>query len=210
MQVIGVVNDVKNFGPQVPVIPMAFIPYTLERGGAILLRTSVDPRSVMHAVQQQIWKIDRQTIFAQFEPLKDTFDRLTYSAPKLGLKSLAYLGAIALLLVAFGVFSVMAYTVELQTHDIGIRMALGAEAEDIVQMVLRKGAFLVFIGIGVGVLSSLSLTRLLASQLWGVPRNDFWTFTAAALCIVAAAFVACLVPAHRASRVDPVIALRHE
>jgi putative ABC transport system permease protein len=210
LQVIGVVNDIKDFGPQVPVIPMAFIPHTLQPGGLVLLRTSVDPRSVMHAVQQQIWEIDRETVFAQFEPLKDTLDRLTYSAPKLGLKSLGYLAAIALLLVAVGVFSVMAYTVELQTHDIGIRMALGAEADDIVQMVLRKGALLVFIGIGIGVLVSLTLTRLLASQIWGVPRNDPWTFTAAALCIVAAAFVACLVPARRASRVDPVIALRHE
>jgi putative ABC transport system permease protein len=209
-QVIGVVADIKDFGPQVPVIPMAFIPSTLQHFGFVLLRTYVDPRSLMHAVQQQIWSVDRETIFAQFEPLNETFNRLTYSAPKLGLKSLGYLAGIALLLVAVGVFSVTAYTVELQTHDIGVRMALGAESDDIVQMVLRKGALLVFGGIGLGILASLSLTRLLASQIWGVPRNDPWTFVAAALCITAAAFVACLAPARRASRVDPVVALRHE
>jgi putative ABC transport system permease protein len=210
-QVIGVVSDIKDFGPQVPVIPMAFIPSSLQQnGGALLLRTSLDPRLVMHAVQQQIWTVDRETVFAQFEPLTDTFDRLTYSAPKLGLKSLGYLAGIALLLVGAGVFSVMAYTVELQTHDIGVRMALGAESGDIVQMVLARGAVLVFVGIGIGVLASLSVTRVLASLIWGVPRNDPWTFIGAAACIITAAFVACLVPAHRASRVDPVVALRHE
>lgn len=209
-QVIGVVADIKDFGPEMAVIPMAFIPSSLQRGGFLVLRTSVDPRSVMHAVQQQIWNVDRETIFAQFEPLNDTFDRLTYSAPKLGSKSLGYLAGLALLLVAAGVFSVMAYTVELQTRDIGVRMALGAESGDIVQMVLTRGAVLVFVGIGIGILASLSLTRVLASQIWGIPRNDPWTFIAAALCIITAALVACLVPARRASRVDPVVALRHE
>jgi putative ABC transport system permease protein len=208
-QVIGVVDDIKDFEPQVAVIPMAFIPHTLRPGGILFIRTKTDPASLMHAVQHQIWAIDREAIFAKFGPYRDTFYELTYSAPELCVKSLGWLASIALLLVAVGVFSVMAYTVSLQTHDIGIRMALGAQ-QDILRMVLKKGAILISSGIVLGVLASLGSTRLLSNEIWGIPSNDPWTFTAAALCIVFAGLAACFVPARRASQVDPLIALRYE
>jgi putative ABC transport system permease protein len=209
-QVIGVVDDTKDFGPQVAVIAMAYIPHTLRPGGILFIRTKTNPASLMHAVQQQIWAIDREAILAKFGPYRDTFDELTYSAPELGVKSLGWLASIALLLVVVGVFSVMAYTVSLQTHDIGVRMALGAQQHDILRMVLKNGAILISSGIVLGVLVSFGLTRLLSSEIWGIPANDPWTFTAAALCIVFAGLAACFVPARRASQVDPLIALRCE
>lgn len=130
-QVIGVVRDIKNFGPQAPVLPMGFVPWTLGHGGILLIRTSRNPALLMRVVQQQVWAVDQQTMFSpQYGPLKNTLYDLTYWAPEFGVKSLGSLASIALLLVVVGVFSVMAYAVALQTHDIGIRMALGAQQHD--------------------------------------------------------------------------------
>lgn len=110
------------------------------------------------------------------------------------------------MLVVIGVFSVMAYTVSLQTHEIGIRMALGAQQSNVRQMVLRKGTRLMIAGIVTGLLASFALTRLLASQIWGVSATDPLTFTV----VVGVGLVACLMPARRATHVDPLVALRYE
>jgi ABC-type antimicrobial peptide transport system permease subunit len=117
---------------------------------------------------------------------------------------------IALVLVVIGVFSVMAYTVSLQTQEIGIRMALGAQQSRILQMILAKGARLLAAGIVLGLFASYGLTRFLASQIWGVSATDPWTFTAVAALVVAVGLAACFLPARRATRVDPLVALRYE
>jgi putative ABC transport system permease protein len=114
------------------------------------------------------------------------------------------------LLVIVGVFSVMAYTVSLQTQEIGIRMALGAQQGSILQMILTQGARLLSTGIVLGLFLSYGLTRFLASQIWGVSATDPWTFTAVAALVVAVGLGACFLPASRAARVDPLVALRYE
>jgi putative ABC transport system permease protein len=115
-----------------------------------------------------------------------------------------------LVLVAVGVYSVIAYTVSRQTHEIGIRMALGASRGDVIGMVLRMGLWLVGIGLAIGLAASMAATRVLASQLWGVTARDPLTFAGVSIVVLAAGIAACWFPARRATKVDPTIALRFE
>jgi putative ABC transport system permease protein len=210
-QVVGVVHDMKNLGPEQPARPEAFIPYTLEGSGVVLLsRTKADPDSMIRPIEEQIWAIDPDVTFGIAESLENFFDRLSYSAPKFGVMTIAPVAGIALLLVMSGIFSVMAYTVSLHTREIGIRMALGAQLGDISRMVLRKGLELVAAGVAIGSCASFALTRFLASQIWGVSPTDPWTFSAVIAVIVVVGLAACYIPAHRATRVDPMVALRYE
>jgi putative ABC transport system permease protein len=209
-QIVGVVADMKNAGPQQPAMPMIFLPYTVRGGFSLLLKTTVDPASLRNAVQEQIWAVNRDEIIGLASPLEDFLQRFAYSTPEFGLLICTPLASIALLLVVIGVFSVMAYTVSLQTQEIGIRMALGAQQSGILQMILTEGARLLATGILLGLLTSYGLTRFLASQIWGVSATDPWTFTAVAAFVVAVGLGACLLPARRATRVDPLIALRYE
>jgi putative ABC transport system permease protein len=209
-QIVGVVADAKNAGPQQPSMPMVYLPYTDRGGFALLLKTTVEPASLRHAVQEAVWAVDRDEIIAIASPLKDFLQKFTYATPEFGLMISAPLAGIGLLLVVIGVFSVMAYTVSLQTHEIGVRMALGAQQRSILKMVLEKGMHLVVMGIIIGVSASYGLTRFLASQIWGVSVTDPWTFTSVVALVVLVGIAACLVPARRAATVDPLVALRYE
>src|SRR5580658_7792293 len=209
-QIVGVVADMKNAGPQQPAIPMIYLPYTVRGGPALLLKTTVDPASLKNAVQEQIWAVNRDEIVALSSPLEDFLQRFAYSTPEFGLLICTPLASIALMLVVIGVFSVMAYTVSLQTQEIGIRMALGAQQSSILQMILTKGARLLAAGILLGLFASYGLTRFLASQIWGISATDRWTFTAVASFVVAVGLGACFLPARRATQVDPLVALRYE
>jgi len=123
---------------------------------------------------------------------------------------LAAFASIGLALVVIGIFSVMDYTVSLRTQEFGVRIALGAQQENILKMVLVKGTRLLVVGILLGLSASYGLTRFLASQIWGVSTRDPWTFSAVAGLVVAVGLAACFLPARRATRVDPLVALRYE
>ena len=142
--------------------------------------------------------------------MKGYLKSFSYSGPQFALTILSIFAAIGLILVAIGAYSVLAYTVSQQTHEIGIRMALGAARQSIFLMVLRMGATLVCIGLGVGLVASLLLNRLIANQLWGVQPHDPLTMISVILIIAMIGTIACLVPAKRATRVDPVVSLRYE
>ncbi len=136
--------------------------------------------------------------------------RYSYAGPEFGLAVFGAFAAIGLALVIIGVFSVMEYTVSLQTHEIGVRMALGAQTGDILRMILRKGAILIAMGVAAGVATSYALARLMASQIWGVSATDPATFGAVVVIIAFVGLAACSVPATFATRVDPNTALRYE
>jgi len=209
-EIVGVVRDTKNAGPQAPVFPMAFVPPMITGDFLAQIRTSVDPASLMHSVQEAVWSTDRSEVFWVFGPLSDFYDQHTYALPEFGVSLSGPLAAIALLLVVIGVLSVMAYTVSLQTQEIGVRMALGAQQRDVLRMVLRRGMGLIATGICIGLLASFVLTRLLASQIWGVSPTDPWTFGAVIALVVVSGLAACYLPARRATQVDPLVALRYE
>jgi len=209
-EIVGVVGDTKNAGPQAPVVPMAFIPPMITGDFILQVRTKVEPGSMMHAVQEAVWSVDRGEVFWVFGPLAESLEQHTYATPEFGVSLSGPLAGIALLLVVIGVFSVMAYTVSLQTQEIGVRMALGAQQGEILRMVLRTGFVLIAGGICIGVLASYGLTRFLASQIWGVSATDPWTFGAVVALVVGVGLAACYLPARRAASVDPLIALRYE
>jgi len=208
-EIVGVVADIKS-RPEKPAMPMAFVPVTVRGGFILLLKTRVAPASLVRTVQKQVWAVNRDEIFVFSKPLTDFLHELTYATPEFGVTTFAPLAGIAILLVIAGVFSVMAYTVSLQTHEIGIRMALGAQQSNILKMVLGRGLRLIVAGIVVGVVVSLGLTRFIASQIWGISATDPWTFAAVTILLTIVALMACYIPARRAMRVDPMEALRYE
>ena len=211
-EIVGVVADTKNQGLQGPPMPEAFIPYTVTAyaNRAILVRTAVNPLSLLKNVREEIWSVDRNVAFAEAGTLSSFLQRYSYAQPEFGLVSLGTFAGIGLLLAAIGVYSVMAYSVSLQTREIGIRMALGAQRDDILRMVLRKGMALLIGGILAGLLTSFAVTRLLANEIWGVSANDPLTFCAVVAVVFLVGAAACLLPARRATHVDPLVALRYE
>jgi putative ABC transport system permease protein len=209
-EIVGVVGDVKNLGPQQPAMPMAFIPNTINGSFMVLLKTTVEPASLVHTIEEQVWAVDPDEIVGICDPLEDFLQQHTYASPQFSVVISTPLAGIGLLLVIIGIFSVTAYTVSLQTHEIGIRTALGAQQASILKLILAKGASLLAVGIVIGLLASYGLTRFLASQIWGVSVTDPWTFAAVVTIVVSVGLFACFVPAHRATQVDPLVALRYE
>lgn len=211
-EIIGVVADAKNQGLQQPPMPELWIPYTVtalgERG--VLVRTAVPPMSLLSAVQKQIWAVDRNVALTLTGTLESFLKQFSYSGPRFGLVLLGVFASVGLVLVAIGVYSVMAYAVSRQTHEIGIRMALGALRHDVIRLILREGFQLVLVGLMLGLGASFALTRLMKDQLWGVSAFDPATFVSVVCVVVAVGFAACLFPARRATKVDPLVALRYE
>ncbi len=211
-QIVGVVADTPNRGVQYPAAPEAYVPYTVggKAGGAIMVRTSVGAGSLLPAISREIWAVDRDVSVSSAGSLDTYLYQSSYAQPAFGLMTLGALAAIGLILIVIGVFSVMAYTVSLQTHEIGVRMALGAQRENILTMILSRGALLIGAGTIVGSIASFWLTRFLASQIWGVSATDPWTFGAVVALVALVGVAACVLPARRAATVDPLVALRYE
>jgi putative ABC transport system permease protein len=211
-EIIGVVKSIKNRGLRDSAMPQAYLPYTIfgTPGGNVLVRTSGDPLSMIKVVHETIRSVDRGVSLTDTSTLETYLRQYDYAAPEFGLVTLGSFAGIGLLIVTVGIFGVMAYTVSLRVHEIGIRMALGAQQNSILKMILAKGVRMVAVGIIIGLFASYGLTRFLASQIWGVSTTDPWTFAAVAMLAVFAGLAACLLPARRATRVDPLVALRYE
>jgi putative ABC transport system permease protein len=210
--VIGVVADAKNQGLQEPVMPEAWVPYTMTGSGArgVLVRTAGEPLAMLNAVRREIWATDRNVALTLTGSLEDFIGQFSYAGPRFGFLLMSIFAVVGLVLVTMGVYSVIAYTTARQTHEIGIRMAIGADRADVLKLVIRMGLRLVVVGIAVGLGVSLGLARAIESQLWGVSANDPATLASVVAVLFSTALVACWVPARRATRVDPVVALRCE
>lgn len=212
-EVVGVVGDVKNQGIENPVIPQAYLPYAIigawERG--VLLRAAGDPRALVNSLRNEIWSVDRNVAITMTDTLNSFLRQFAYAGPQFSLLVLGVFAGVGLVLVVLGVYSVMAYTVSQQTHEIGIRMALGATRAHVLGMVMRMGAVMLGLGATVGLLASVNLTNLLAAKLEGKEWiNDPATLALVLLVVTVAGMAACFFPAQRATRVDPMVALRHE
>ena len=211
-EIIGVISDAKNQGIQDPTMPEAFIPYAttgaFERG--ILVRTATAPEALLNNVRREIWAVDRSVAVTMTGTLKGYLTQFSYAEPRFSLVLLGVFASLGLLLVAIGVYSVIAYTVSCQTHEIGIRMALGARRGDVLGMIVWMGLRLLLIGLVIGLLGSVAATRVLTAQLWDISPRDPIALIGAVAVVTVAALVACYVPARRATRVDPIVALRYE
>jgi putative ABC transport system permease protein len=211
-EIVGVVSDTRNDGVRDPVAPEVMLPYTVTgfftRG--ILVRTGGPPTPLLNSVRREIWAVNPGVAVAQTRTLDEFLSDYAYAGPRFGLVVMGAFAAIGLVLVAIGVYSVIAYTVSRQTHEIGIRMALGAGRTHVLGMVLRMGFLLIGIGMAIGLGASLAATRVLANQLEGISPHDPLTFVSVSLVISLTGLAACWFPAMRATRVDPMIALRFE
>lgn len=213
-EVIGVVADIKNRGPQDPTEPEAYVPYAVTGNfdRAILVRAAGHPLALVNSMRKEIWAQDKAVAMTDIDSVEGYLRRYVYATPQFSLLVLGVFASVGLVLVALGIYSVVAYTVSRQTHELGIRMALGATRSDVLGLVMRMGMGLVLLGAITGLLVSVLLTRVLTltNRLWQVPPNDPLTLAAVFAVITLAGFVACFVPARRATKVDPMVALRHE
>ena len=211
-EIIGLVADAKNRGLQDPPDPEIWVPYTVTGSAfrGILVRTAKEPLSMLNAVEHEIWATDASVAITLSGTLEGYISQFSYAGPRFGFFLMTIFGAIGLVLVTIGVYSVLAYTTTRRTQEIGIRMALGAKGSDVLGMVIRMGLRLVGIGVGLGLIASAALGRVIATQLWGISAYDPWTLASVPVLLLMTGLLACWLPARRAARVDPLVALRYE
>jgi putative ABC transport system permease protein len=210
MEVVGVIKDVKH-ELNIPIEPEYYLPHAQDAWNAMVLvaRTSVEPASLAGALRQQVWAIDKdQPVFdvkTMYEVRSMSVALYSFSSVMLGI-----FAGVALVLAAVGIYGVMAFVVTQRTQEIGIRMALGARTADVLKLVVKYGMKLALIGIVIGLAGSWALTRFIEKLLVGVQPTDLLTFSLVSAGLLLAAFVACYLPARRATKVDPLVALRYE
>jgi putative ABC transport system permease protein len=211
-QVVGVVKDVRQFELTADAKPQMYLPYT-QRGffptDDLVVKTDVDPASLASTVRNAVWEIDKDqpvsNIRTMEEILLDSIARQRFS-----MLLLAIFAGVALALAAVGIYGVMSYSVAQRTHEIGIRMALGAQTTAVLKLAVGYGLKLVAAGIVIGLIAAFALTRVMSTLLFGVTATDPATFTLISLLLTCVAAIASYIPARRATKVDPMIALRYE
>jgi len=211
-EIVGVVADALNQGLQEPPQPEAWLPYTVSGSGqrGILVRTSNDPMMLMDSVRREVWATDRSVALTYTGSMENFINSQSFAGPRFGFVLMSAFAAVGLLLVSIGVYSVVAYATARRTHEIGIRMALGATRADALKLVLGTGMRIIGLGVGIGLAASLALSHLLASQLWQVSVHDPATIACVAALLLTTGALACWLPARRATGIEPTLALRHE
>jgi putative ABC transport system permease protein len=214
MTIVGVVRDIRP-RPGEEASPEMYLSYLQMTGGEmghemyLAIRTAGDPMNLAAAVRSQIGLVDKSQPPYDVKTLDER--RAGSLAPRrVNMLLVVTFAALALILGSIGIYSVVSYSVGRRTHEIGVRMALGAHQSQILGMVLRNGLGLIAAGVAIGLVASVGLTRLISSELWGVSATDPWTFSAVIAVLAASGLAACLLPAWRAARVDPTQALRYE
>ncbi|HKY03866.1 MAG TPA: FtsX-like permease family protein, partial [Blastocatellia bacterium] len=211
MTIVGVVGDVRRTGFDAEVRPETFLPHgqAPSRGMMLMVRSASDPTNMMGTVREAVRSIDGDLPVFSVKSMDEMLGDMM-AQRRLNMLLFAILAGVALILAAVGIYGVIAYSVTQRTHEIGIRMALGAQRRDIVRMVVGQGIILAAGGVGVGILASILLTRLMTALLYGVSATDLVTFVAISGLLTLVAVLASFIPARRATRVDPMIALRYE
>ncbi len=212
LTVVGVVRDARIFGFRTRSYPEMFVPYDQGFSApnmSIVVKTGSDPLKLFGVVREAVWSVDANLPVTDVQTMEQLISHSVYEQ-RSRMFLLAAFSVLALLLAAVGIYGVLSHSVSQRTHEIGIRMALGAQPRDILKLVVGKGMVLVLIGIGIGLAGALVLTRVLGSFLYGVSATDPATFAGVALLLAAVALVACYLPARRAAKVDPMTALRYE
>ena len=211
LEVIGVVTDQRQDGLEKTPRQEFFVPYAQAPSGSTIfvVRTKGDADALVQAIKARIWESDKTQPFYAVTTM-DQLVRDSLKARRFNLVLLSALAALALSLAAIGIYGVMSFTTGQRTHEIGVRMALGAGTIDIIRLVVGQGMALTLTGIGAGLLASFALTRFLSSLLFNVTSTDPLTFASITILLSAVALLACYIPARRATKVDPLVALRYE
>ena len=212
IQVIGVVNDIRQFELTAEPKPQMYLPYQqigFFTPRYLVVKTDVEPASLTGAVRKAVWEVDKDqpvsNIATMEEVLSDSIARQRFS-----MLLLAIFAAVALVLAAVGIYGVMSYSVAQRTHEIGIRMALGAQTGAVLKLAVGYGLKLVLAGVVIGLIAAFLLTRVMSTLLFGVTPTDPLTFTIISAILILVALIASYIPARRATKVDPVIALRYQ
>jgi len=221
-EIVGVVGHIKQWGPGTDpksaveaqfYYPFMRLPEKLmpmvASAVAVVLRTAGDPAAVMGPVRRAVEQVDSRDVIYGVQTLDEVIAG-SVAARRLSMILLGIFAALALVLSCVGIYGVVSYVVGQRTHEIGVRMALGAQRRDVMRLVLGEGVTMTLVGVGAGVAAALGLTHLMANELFGVSAQDPLTFAAVAIVLMLVALLACYLPARRAVRVDPMVALRYE
>ena len=214
MTIVGVAADVKDSSLDEPADPAVYTPFSQSeqvwrRWMTLVLRTSGPVPGLVDEVKKQVWSVDSQIPITDILSMEDLM-AVSLAQQRFNMLLLALFAALALILAAVGIYGLMAYAVSQRTHEIGVRLAIGAQRSDVLHLVLRDGAKLILLGIAIGITAALALTRLMASLLFEVTPTDPATFSVVTILLAVVAFAACYLPARRATRVDPMVALRYD
>jgi putative ABC transport system permease protein len=211
-EIVGVVGDVRHAGLEAETTPEIYVPFTqvpTSRLTVVARARSADPAGVTAALRGVIRQTDKDSPIFNVRTMNELLSA-SVARRRFNMILLGSFAALALLLASLGIYGVISYSVTQRTHEIGIRVALGAQPRDVLRMILGQGMILTLIGVAVGLLGALALTRVMSSLLFGVSATDPATYALVALLLPAVALVSCLIPARRATRVDPMVALRYE
>jgi len=207
-QIIGIVSDAKYNSLREAIAPTI---YTLQKyaGAAFELRTKSDPTALIPSVRDAVSQVNNNLLLSNFKSQTGQIDQLLYQERLVaGLSSL--FGALSLLLACIGLYGLLSYEIVRRTRELGIRVALGAQRRDLLRLVVGQGIFLGLIGVAIGIAAAIGVTRFVSSMLYGVHATDPLTFAAVSLLLLVVALLACYIPARRAVKVDPMVALRYE
>jgi putative ABC transport system permease protein len=182
---------------------------TPRRALTLIVHTAGDPTAMLGTVREKIWSLDRQQPLYNVRTAEQVLEK-SIARPRFNMLLITILAAVALVLAAVGIYGVISYSVTQRTHEIGIRMALGASAADVLKLVVGQGMLLAGSGVVLGLMAAFAATRIMASLLFGVTATDPVTYFGLALLLTSIAFFACYIPARRATKVNPVNALRAE
>jgi putative ABC transport system permease protein len=209
--IVGVVGNVNHTGLDAEPDFATYEPHAKRPWSSmtLLVRTTGDPSSLAAPVQRELKNAEKEILIEDVVTMNRRLD-LSVAPQRMNVVLLATFAFIALVLAAVGIYGIMAHSVTQRTQEIGLRMALGAQLQDVLQMVLRSGMSLALIGIAIGLVGAFFLTRLMRTLLFGVTPTDAVTFASVAVILFVVALLACYIPARRATRVDPLVALRYE
>jgi putative ABC transport system permease protein len=210
-EIIGVVGDIRSRALSTEPKPAYYLPQSQVpfSGSTLIVKTTGDPYAILSSVTNEVSRMDPEVPVFNVKTMEEYISS-SVAGPRFNTTLLSIFAAVALVLTIIGLYGVMSYSVAQRTNEIGIRMALGAQTRDVIAMIVRQGLQMVVVGLGLGVLGALALTRLLANLLFGVTTKDPVTFVAIAGLLSFIALVSCLIPAWRATKVDPLEALRCE
>jgi putative ABC transport system permease protein len=215
-EIVGEVADVRDVSPAQGPAPTIYEPYAQSAAGAgpipqiiLLVRTKVDPMALARTIQDQIWSVDKDQPVTNLKTMTQIVST-SNAEPRSQSLLLAIFGALGLVLALVGIYGVISYSVGQRTREIGLRMALGAQTKDVLRLVLAQGTKLVLAGVAIGLAASFAATRLMRGLLYGISATDPLTFAGVSALLILAGLAACYIPARRATRVDPMSALRNE
>ena len=220
LTIVGVIKDAKQSSWTDNASDEIYLPwsqskgYLDETGGhlaymTLVIRTATNPRSLIDSVQSAVWSLNKSAPISSVATMEEVVANAVWQQ-RFNLILIGTFAALALVLAAVGIYGVMAYSVAQRTQEIGIRLALGAQKRDLLRLVVGQGMRLALVGLAIGLLGALALTRVMSTLLYQVKATDTLTFAGVSTVLAAVSFLACYLPARRAARVDPMVALRHE